>query len=33
MGVKVMATGDAKIASIATYTPTQPAQTQLELGR
>jgi DNA gyrase subunit A len=29
MGVKVMATGDAKIASIATFTPTRPTQTQL----
>src|SRR5919197_5761774 len=33
MGVKVMSTGDAKIASIATFTPTRPAQTQLDLGR
>src|SRR5207249_1557132 len=29
MGVKVMATGDAKIASIATFTSTRPTQTQL----
>ncbi len=29
MGVKVMTTGDAKIASIATFTPTRPTQTQL----
>ncbi len=29
MGVKVMSTGDAKIASIATFTPTRPAQAQL----
>ncbi|TME88045.1 MAG: DNA gyrase subunit A [Chloroflexi bacterium] len=29
MGVKVMTTGDAKIASIATFTTTRPTQTQL----
>jgi len=29
MGVKVMATGDAKIASLATFTPTRPVQTTL----
>ena len=29
MGVKVMTVGDSKIASIATFTPTLPAQTQL----
>ena len=29
MGVKVMAVGDAKIASIATFTSTRPTQTQL----
>ncbi|HET7700761.1 MAG TPA: DNA gyrase subunit A [Candidatus Limnocylindria bacterium] len=29
MGVKVMSTGDAKIASIATFTTTRPTQTQL----
>jgi DNA gyrase subunit A len=29
MGVKVMTVGDAKIASIATFTPTRPTQTQL----
>ena len=29
MGVKVMATGDATIASIATFTPTRPSQTEL----
>src|SRR3989449_1679144 len=29
MGVKVMAVGEAKIAGIATFTPTRPAQTQL----
>jgi DNA gyrase subunit A len=29
MGVKVMATGDAKIASLATFTPTRPTQTTL----
>jgi DNA gyrase subunit A len=29
MGVKVMTVGDSKIASIATFTPTRPAQTQL----
>jgi DNA gyrase subunit A len=33
MGVKVMAVGDTKIASIATFTPTRPAQTQLDLPR
>src|SRR5213595_1242277 len=33
MGVKVMAVGEAKIASIATFTPTRPAQTQLDLPR
>jgi len=31
MGVKVMAVGETKIASIATFTPTRPAQTQLDL--
>ncbi|MGH2499142.1 MAG: DNA gyrase subunit A [Candidatus Limnocylindria bacterium] len=31
-GVKVMATGEATIASIATFTPTRPSQTQLGLG-
>ncbi len=31
MGVKVMATGDAKIASIATFTATAPSQTQLAM--
>ncbi|MEK7284331.1 MAG: DNA gyrase C-terminal beta-propeller domain-containing protein, partial [Chloroflexota bacterium] len=30
-GVKVMATGDANIASIATFTPTRPSQTELGL--
>ena len=29
MGVKVMTVGDARIASIATFTPTRPTQTQL----
>jgi DNA gyrase subunit A len=29
MGVKVMTVGDSKIASIATFTPTRPSQTQL----
>ena len=29
MGVKVMTVGDAKIASIATFTSTRPTQTQL----
>jgi DNA gyrase subunit A len=33
MGVKVMSVGDTKIASIATFTPTQPAQTKLDLPR
>jgi DNA gyrase subunit A len=33
MGVKVMAVGETKIASIATFTPTRPAQTQLDLPR
>jgi DNA gyrase subunit A len=33
MGVKVMATGDAKIASIATFTPTRPSQTELGLRK
>jgi DNA gyrase subunit A len=33
MGVKVMTVGDAKIASIATFTPTRPSQTQLDLKR
>jgi len=33
MGVKVMAVGETKIASIATFTPTRPAQTQLDLQR
>jgi len=33
MGVKVMAVGDTKIASIATFTPSRPAQTQLDLPR
>jgi DNA gyrase subunit A len=33
MGVKVMAVGDTKIASIATFTPTRPQQTQLDLPR
>ena len=33
MGVKVMAVGDAKIVSIATFTPTRPAQTELDLKR
>ena len=33
MGVKVMAVGEAKIASIATFTPTRPAQTQLALPK
>jgi DNA gyrase subunit A len=33
MGVKVMAVGDTKIASIATFTPMRPAQTQLDLPR
>ena len=33
MGVKVMAVGDTKIASIATFTMTRPAQTQLDLPR
>ena len=33
MGVKVMAVGDAKIASIATFTTTRPAQTELDLRR
>jgi DNA gyrase subunit A len=33
MGVKVMAVGDTKIASIATFTMTRPAQTQLGLPR
>jgi DNA gyrase subunit A len=33
MGVKVMAVGETKIASIATFTPTRPAQTQLALPR
>ncbi|HEV8535730.1 MAG TPA: DNA gyrase subunit A [Candidatus Limnocylindria bacterium] len=33
MGVKVMSVGEAKIASIATFTPTRPTQTQLELKR
>ncbi len=31
MGVKVMATGDASIASIATFTPQRPSQTALPL--
>jgi DNA gyrase subunit A len=30
-GVKVMATGEAKIASIATFTPSRPSQTELDL--
>ena len=30
-GVKVMTVGKAKIASIATFTPTRPSQTQLGL--
>jgi len=33
MGVKVMAVGETKIASIATFTPMRPAQTQLDLPR
>src|SRR5437773_5880907 len=33
MGVKVMAVGETKIASIATFTMTRPAQTQLDLPR
>ena len=33
MGVKVMAVGESKIASIATFTMTRPAQTQLDLPR
>jgi DNA gyrase subunit A len=33
MGVKVMAVGETKIASIATFTPTRPGQTQLDLPR
>ncbi len=33
MGVKVMSVGETKIASIATFTPTRPAQTQLDLPR
>ena len=33
MGVKVMAVGEAKIASIATFTPTRPGQTQLALPK
>jgi DNA gyrase subunit A len=33
MGVKVMAVGETKIASIATFTPSRPAQTQLDLPR
>ena len=33
MGVKVMAVGEAKIASIATFTPTRPTQTQLALPK
>jgi hypothetical protein len=33
MGVKVMTVGEAKIASIATFTPTRPSQTQLDLKR
>jgi DNA gyrase subunit A len=33
MGVKVMAVGETKIASIATFTLTRPAQTQLDLPR
>jgi DNA gyrase/topoisomerase IV subunit A len=33
MGVKVMATGDAEIASIATFTPTRPSQTELGLRK
>src|SRR2546428_740137 len=33
MGVKVMAVGEAKIASIATFTPTRPAQTQLAMPK
>jgi DNA gyrase subunit A len=32
MGVKVMAVGDAKLASIATFTLTRPSQTQLGLA-
>src|SRR5207302_4154143 len=33
MGVKVMAVGDTKIASIATFTPSRPGQTQLALPK
>src|SRR5438128_4613068 len=33
MGVKVMAVGEAKIASIATFTPTRQTQTQLALPK
>ena len=33
MGVKVMAVGETQIASIATFTPMRPAQTQLDLPR
>jgi DNA gyrase subunit A len=33
LGVKVMSVGETKIASIATFTPTRPAQTQLDLPR